>query len=710
MKLEFKLAHKNKKAMSTAVIAEKPSMGRDIARVLGATHPCDGYMEGNGYQVTWAFGHLIEIHNPLAEGKWTVDNLPILSELVLQPKKEVGKQLKVIQKLFSNADEIVCACDAGREGELIFRYIYEYLKCSKPFRRLWISSLTDAAIREGFANLKPGREYDSLFAAARARSEADYYVGINATRALTLTVNNGELFSLGRVQTPTLAIVCRRFLEHKNFVPEPFWAIRVKTEKDGVAFAVKPKESYKDRAQAQADVERIGGAQTLVVAAVEKKERQENPPLLYDLTALQKAASRKHGMTPDKVLQIAQSLYEGKYLSYPRTGSCYIPDDVFATIPGLIERCSKVAAPGINPSYYERKPALYKGCVNAAKVTDHHALLPTGVIPDFEKLTKPEATIYLIVLARMYEAFHKKCIKEVTSAKVTAGEIELFASGTVIREEGWREVLKKEAKSEEEEAEEKEDSEDATLPALRQGDVLPNLGAELREDKTKPKPLLTDATLLAYMEAAGREVEDEEAREAMKEGGLGTPATRDAIIKNIIDRQYVERIKKQLVPTSKGLATYEIVKDKMVSSPALTGDWEKKMAQIESGQLPLEHFMAAAKTFVRNITAELMEVEAHVKSQREEQSEQLPLCPKCRQKHLHLFEKGMGCTKECGFVLWRTVAGKKLTDGQLTTLAAKGITPEIKGFTSKAGKEFSAKLKLDGELKTVFEFAQKLKK
>jgi DNA topoisomerase-3 len=325
-------------------------------------------------------------------------------------------------------------------------------------------------------------------------------------------------------------------------------------------------------------------------------------------------------------------------------------------------------------------------------VTDHHALLPTGVAPDFEKLTKPEATIYFMVLARMYEAFHKKCIKDVTNAKLTAGGFELFASGTVVREDGWREVLKKEVHSEDDEADEKE--EEYRLPPLQQGDALPNLGVALKEDKTKPKPLLTDATLLAYMETAGKDVDDDEAREAMKDGGLGTPATRDSIIKNIIDRQYVERVKKQLIPTSKGLATYDIVKDKLISSPALTGDWEKKMAQIQAGDLSYEHFIADTKTFVRSITAELLEVKATVKSQRDEQNEKMPLCPKCKQKHLHVFEKGIGCSKECGFVIWRTVAGKKLSDAQLATLAAKGVTSEIKGFTSKAGKEFSTKLKL----------------
>jgi DNA topoisomerase-3 len=694
------------------VVAEKPSMGRDIARVLGATTSREGYMEGNGYQVTWAVGHLVEIHDPTAESSWSETPLPIFGNFVLRPRKcateeqskGIIRQLEVIETLFKSADEIINAGDAGREGELIQRYIYQHLGCRKPVRRLWISSLTDAAIKEGFAQLKPGSAYDALYDAARARSEADYRVGINATRALSLAVSNGEVFSLGRVQTPTMAIVCKRFLDNKSFAPEPFWTIRVRTEKDGVGFACRPKESYADKVRAEADVQAINGEKTLQVTAVERKEKQEKPPLLYDLTALQKAANQKHGMTPDKVLQIAQSLYEGKLLSYPRTGSRYIPDDVFDTVPGLLEKCSKIEAGSINSSYYATHSALSKGCVNAAKVTDHHALLPTGVAPDFDKLTKPETQIYLMVLARMYESFHKHCVKDVTNVKLTAGDVELSATGTVVREAGWREVLGREVKEEEDgEATEKEES--AALPPLQQGDALPNLGAELKEDKTKPLPLLTDATLLAYMETAGKDVEDEAAREAMKEGGLGTPATRDSIIKGIIERGYIVRDKKKLLPTEKGLATYEIIKDKRMGSPALTGDWEKKMGHIQAGKLRLADFMAEVKTFTAEITAELAGVEATIKSQREVQSEGMPLCPKCRQHRLHTFEKGIGCSKECGFVLWRTVAGKPLSDAQLAALAAKGVTPEIRGFTSKAGKTFSAKLRLDGEYRATFEFA-----
>jgi DNA topoisomerase-3 len=332
--------------------------------------------------------------------------------------QNAGRQLNIIKTLFANADIIVNAGDAGREGELIQRYIMRYLGTKKPLKRLWISSLTDAAIKEGFASLKDGSEYDTLYDAARARSEADYRVGINATRALTLAVNNREVFSLGRVQTPTMAMVCKRYLDNKNFVPAPFWTIFVKTQKEGIAFTCKPKDNYSVKASAEADLQKIG-CNDLQVTSVETKERQEKPPLLYDLTALQKAANQKYGMMPDNVLQVAQSLYESKYLSYPRTGSRYIPDDVFANMPSLIAQCQKLAGNSLNAYYYNNTTALSKGSVNSSKVTDHHALLPTENTPDLNSLTKPERTVYMMVLSRLFEAFHVNCVKDVTDARIT---------------------------------------------------------------------------------------------------------------------------------------------------------------------------------------------------------------------------------------------------------------------------------------------------
>jgi DNA topoisomerase-3 len=685
------------------IIAEKPSMGKDIARVLGVTSGRDGYMEGNGYKVTWAFGHLVELTHKTATNRWAADPLPLMDDFILRPKPNVERQINIIKTLFNEADEIIVATDAGREGELIFRYLYHYLECKKPFQRLWISSLTDEAIKKGFGELKPGKAFDNLYFAAKARSESDWLVGVNATRALTLSVNNGEVFSLGRVQTPTMAAICKRYLDNKNFVPEPFWSLFLKTEKDGIAFKAKYSVNFKAKPDAEAIHGNIANLSNFIVKSVETKEKKEPPPLLYDLTGLQKAASQKHGITPDTTLQICQSLYENKYLSYPRTGSCYIPDDVFATVPGLIKQCRILDIPTINTSFYDTNPALSKNCVNASKVTDHHGLLPTGNVPDFEKLTKLERTVYTMVVIRLFEAFHVKCIKDVTNVVIAAGDYDFNATGIVIKQAGWREVIiKTTIKESEDEEDEKNDS--INLPLLSVGENLPNKGVEIKEGKTKPPALFTDASLLSYMETAGKECTDEHEREAMKDCGIGTPATRDAIISNLLDKLYIVREKKKLIPTGKALATYEIIKEKVIGSASMTGHWEKLLLDIQNGCLSYDKFMYNICEFTKQLTVELSSVQVSIKSQKQTLEELMPLCPKCKERHLRLFEKGIGCSKECSFVLWRTVAKKNLTDAQLIALAEKGTTPLIKGFTSKTGKLFDAKIVLKADLTTGFAF------
>jgi DNA topoisomerase-3 len=684
------------------VIAEKPSVAQSIATVLGATTRNEGYFEGNGYTVTYAYGHLIEIVNLNLTNKWAEDGLPILEGLTLQPKASVGKQLSVIKTLFSKCDEIIVATDAGREGELIFRYIYTYLHCTKPFKRLWISSLTDSVIREGFAQLKSGTEYDSLYVAARARSEADWYVGINATRALTLAVKNGEAFSLGRVQTPTLAILCRRYLEHKNFVSEPFWTVDTRTQKAGVPFTIKISEKYRSKVAADTVVNTVKNLPTFQVTAVNTVPTRETPPLLYDLTNLQKDASKKFALTPDKTLEVAQSLYEKKFITYPRTGSRYIPEDVFQTLSVLITECMSLNL-GLNLSYYSGNFTLNKKSVDGSKVTDHHALLPTDILPNLDTLSKSERDVYTLIVSRMYEAFHEDCIKDVTKVGITVGDYACEITGSVIRQAGWRGVQPTAVDDDDTEGGEKE--KDIKLPSLQVGDILPNNGVEIKEDKTKPKPLLTDATLLSYMETAGKEVDNEQARNAMKDCGLGTPATRAAIIANLVEKHYIIRDKKKIIPTEKGLQTYEIVKSKSICSPDLTGQWEYQMTCIEAGTLPFETFMETVKTQVRTMVAELSEIQVSIKSDKQIKSELMPLCPKCKTQHLRLFEKGLGCVKECGFVVWRTVAEKTLKDTQLMDIAKKGKTGVIDGFMSKkTGKTFSATLKLDNEFKTIFDF------
>jgi DNA topoisomerase-3 len=672
------------------VIAEKPSMARDIATVLGANQNRNGYIEGNNYKITWAFGHLIEHYNPDTENKkWREYQMPILTPLLLRPLKNKGvkEQLDIIEKLMKEADEIINAGDAGREGELIQREIYSYLKCKKPVKRLWINSLTDEAIRQGLSNLKDASEFDCLYWAGKARSEADWYVGINSTVALTLAVNNGELFSLGRVQTPTLSIICRRYLENKHFIPEPFWTLVAQSSKDNIDFSIKS-SNYKDNDQAKQDFEQIEHCKDIKVDKVVKKEKKEAPPLLFDLTNLQKEANKRYGFTASRVLEIAQKLYEQKHITYPRTGCQYIPDDVFAKVPSLIKKALTLF-PQFNTSFYEKETLeLSTRCVDASKITDHHALLPTNNFPSISSLGKEEGLIYALIVLRFFEAFHAFCLKDVTQAEFLIKTIRFFATGTVLKRAGWREV---EGLNDNIKEKGEDEQKDAPLPDLSPNETLPLLSVEIIEGKTKPKPILTEATLLSYMETAGKEVDDEDASEAMKECGLGTPATRDSIIQAIIDRKYVVRDNKKLIPTEKGLEVYEITKDKLISSPTLTGNWEKEMNNIQLKRASFDEFLKGIKDFTVSIVKDLSAVSISTSAAGDEQ---LPLCPICK-KRLHSFPKGIACSQECGFVVWNEVAGIKLTTQQICNLIDKGISETISGFTSKkTGKKFSAKLKL----------------
>jgi DNA topoisomerase-3 len=643
----------------------------------------------------------------------------MLGDFSLVPNEKTFAQLKVLKGLEKKCSKIICATDAGREGELIFRYIYHYLGSSKPFDRLWISSLTPQAIKEGFNNLKPGTDYDDLYLAAKARSESDWYVGINATQALTIAVGNGDLFSLGRVQTPTLCMVCRRYEEHKNFVSEPFWTLLLKTEKNGTWFVIKPAVKFSDESKATEKKNALLEVQNYTVKDVCVKEKKEVQPLLFDLTGLQKKASAKFGITPDKTLQIVQKLYESKFLTYPRTGSQYISDDVFATVGKLISACLPLDL-GLNTSYYKKSGyELSKRSVNNSKVTDHHAILPTEITPDVSELTKEEFNIYKMVVQSMFESFHGHCIKDVTEVVIdvpTIGDCKVI--GSIVKHAGWREVAGNTGAEKKKENDEISD-EEMSLPVMAVGDLLPNRGIDIVADKTKPKPLLTDASLLDFMETAGKEIEDESLKEAIKDCGLGTPATRDSIITGMLDKMYIVREKKNLIPTEKGLGVYHIIKNKSIASPQMTGDWEKRLSDMSLGKYDYWQFMDDIKEYVVGLVVELSLVEnGGVKSSREIKDEQMPLCPKCRSNHVRFFEikekniGGISCTdRECGFVVWKEVFGKKLTDSQLKTLVAKGHTSVIDGFVSKtSGKNFNAGLKLNSEFKTEFVFDNPLPK
>ena len=686
--------------MKICIIAEKPSVARDIARIVGANSKQDGYMECNGYLVTWAMGHLIALAMPETYGfsAYKAEDLPIRPNpfqlVVRQVRKDKEyisdpaalKQLKVIRSCFDKADCIIVATDAGREGELIFRYIYQHLGCRKPFDRLWISSLTDKAIREGLSNLKPGDYYDNLYHSAKARSEADWLVGINASRALSIARKGG--YSLGRVQTPTLAMVCRRYIENRDFSSVPYWKLSALMEKEGVSLKAIGITDYKSEASAQTALATLRSQSQLKVESVARKVTHTSPPLLYDLTALQKEANRRQGFSADKTLSIAQSLYEKKITTYPRTGSRYISEDVFEEVPVLLR---KIGIPLSNP--------LNRHSVDNAKVTDHHAIIPTGETPS--GLSTDETTIYQMVVNRFVEAFSPNSEEERMLVRFTHGTNIFTWKACRQISLGWKAVQK----GKEVEAEKKEDSDEqilSSLPSLTEGEVLPLVNAEITEHKTKPKPLYTEATLLSAMENAGKEVEDAESKKAMAECGIGTPATRANIIETLILRDYIRRDKKAIIPTEKGLAVYEIVKDKKIANAEMTGAWELALAAIEAGKMPADKFSQGINSYVGTICEELLTLTP------EQKSYPVYRCPKCGQQSVGIYAKVAKCRHEtCGFHVFREVCGILLSEDNIRDLISSGRTPILKGLTSKAGKKFNARLVLGEDYTTSFEFENK---
>ena len=691
------------------IIAEKPSVARDIAAIVGANNRKDGYLEGNGHCVTWAFGHLIGLAMPEQYGitGFQRESLPILpAEFKLMPRqvkngKEyknypgVMKQLKVIKELFGKCDRIIVATDAGREGELIFRLIYNYLECRKPFDRLWINSLTDKAIHEGLQNLRPGSEYDNLYLSAKARSQADWVVGMNASQALSISAASG-VWSLGRVQTPTLAMICSRYLENKDFKPQTYFQVKLHTAKYATRFSAISTERYDTRQDADTILERIRSAESVSVLNVETKQANQEPPLLYDLTSLQKEANSRHSFSADKTLSVAQSLYEAKLISYPRTGSRYISDDVFAEIPALINQLSGYSTFGSYAKVLSGQE-LNNRSVNDKKVTDHHALIITENMPD--SISADQRIIYDMIAGRMLEAFSGKCTKENTIVSLDASGVGFTVKGSVILVPGWRAVLNAPD-------EEKGEDDASVLPTLYNGDTLPLNGADLLEKQTKPRPLHTEGSLLSSMETCGKELTDEAEREALKESGIGTPATRANIIETLFSREYIVREKKSLIPTNKGLVVYWAVRDKKIADVSMTGEWESALNKIATGNMNADTFHRGIEVYAAQITTELLETKIEGVNKRESHP-----CPKCRSGQVTLYQKVAKCNDEdCGLVVFRNKSGKDLTDGQIKDLLTKGKTGVIKGFKSKEGKAFDAMVAFDAEYKVTFVFDNSKKK
>ena len=682
------------------IIAEKPSVAREIARIVGATKREEGYFEGGGYAVTWAFGHLVQLAMPDGYGirGFVRDNLPIIPEtFTLIPRQEktekgykpdssVVSQIKIISRLFNESEQIIVATDAGREGELIFRYLYHYIECTTPFVRLWISSLTDKAIREGLRNLEAGSKYDNLYLAAKARSESDWLVGINGTQALSIAAGHGT-YSVGRVQTPTLAMVCARYWENRRFTVEPFWQLYIAAD-DGNGEVVKfsSSEKWKEKEPATELYNKVKEAGFATVTKAERKEKIEETPLLYDLTTLQKEANAKHGFTAEQTLEIAQKLYEKKLITYPRTGSRYIPEDVFAEIPkllafvtGLPEWAGEVGVP-VTPT---------RRSVDGGKVTDHHALLVTGEKPLF--LSKEDNTVYQMIAGRMMEAFSEKCVKDTATVTADCAGMEFTVKGCVIKQAGWRAVYFE------------DDKEETSIPCWQEGDTLTLKAASITEGKTKPKPLHTEATLLSAMETAGKEIEDDALRQALKDCGIGTPATRAAIIETLFKRGYMERCKKSLVPTEKGLALYSVVKTMRIADVAMTGEWEKELARIERGELPADTFHKEIEAYTREITSELLSCDK-LFARRDSGCK----CPKCGTGSMQFYGKVVRCDNaECGLPVFRLKANRTLTDEEIKDLLTDGHTKLLKGFKSKQGKSFDAVVAFDGDYNTTFVFLER---
>ena len=571
-------------------IAEKPSVAGEIAKVLGARSKRDGYFEGNGYQVTWTFGHLCQLKQP--DGykenwkKWDINVLPMIPpmyEVELIPDSGVKKQFKVIKELYKKADYIVNCGDAGQEGELIQRWVMELAGVKCPVKRLWISSLTEEAIREGFRNLRPQKDYDSLYKAGQARAEGDWLLGMNATRLYTLKYGGyKQVLSIGRVQTPTLAMIVARDKEIEHFTPVPYWMLTTKY-RNAVFTCTQGRFDSEARGHEYLEAARRN---VLKIKDVQQKKGSEQPPQLYDLTALQVDCNRKYGFSADTTLKNIQSLYEKKLTTYPRVDTKFLTDDIYSKCPGIIQKLSAVsdAAKGIVGKQLPKSKRVFDN----SKVTDHHAIIPTGDTGALSGISEYERKVYDLILRRFCAVFYPNCEYAQTTVLAAAGGVDFKATGRTILNEGWHAVYAKVQKDDEEE--EKKDGENDVLPAFTIGESGQHVVSLVQKMTTPPKRF-TEATLLQSMETAGKFVDDEALREAMKENGIGRPSSRAGIIETLLKRGYIRREKKNLISNPAGRDLVNVIKAKMLLSPELTGQWEKKLRDIEKGTFTLEYFM-----------------------------------------------------------------------------------------------------------------------
>ena len=699
----------------TLVIAEKPSVGRDLARVLpGPFAKHEGYLEGPEHVITWAVGHLVQLAEPDEYDpkfkRWRMADLPIVPDrfrLVVRDERS-KKQMSVVTKLLHRDDliEVINACDAGREGELIFAYLYEKAGSKLPVRRLWLSSMTTAAMRAAFDSLRPGSELALLEQAARSRSEADWIVGMNATRAATIRLRSSfdGAVSLGRVQTPTLAIIARREEEIRAFKPEPYWLVDASFEPAadsernyGGRFHAGAKPRLATEAEAEAIVAACRGGEG-EITKVEKREQVEKPPMLYDLTTLQREANTRFGFSARRTLGAAQRLYEEhKALTYPRTNSRYLTSDMAAEIVPTVELLGARAEYRAAAEYVTGLDVLPLGrVVDDSKVTDHHAIIPTRAEHAIEKMDEDDHRVYDLVVRRFLAAFHPQAVLENTRVETTVAGHVFRTRGKVLLVPGWRAVYlaaaadpqPSETPGDEDEVGEQQ------LPRLEQGEPSRVLEIEQLAKETKPPRRYSDASLLGAMETAGKLVDDEELREAMKDSGIGTPATRAAIIERLIDVGYVERDGRALVATEKGLNVIRLLGEHPLTSPDLTGSWEQRLGQIERGEDSRERFMRDIAGFAKETVEVLDETLKDVRIPRAN----LGPCPVCGHDIIEN-RKGYSCWSRddpgCGFVIWKSKAGKTLALAIARELITTGRTARpVTGFRGRSGRSFRARLAL----------------
>lgn len=697
-------------------IAEKPSVARDIAEIIGARQRKDGYYEGNGYQVTWTFGHfctLKEPHDYFDQWKyWRLEDLPMIPSsfgIKLIENSGVQKQFGIIEQLVKECEEVINCGDAGQEGELIQRWVLLKAQCTAPVKRLWISSLTAEAIREGFQKLKDAAQYNNLYAAGSARAIGDWLLGMNATRLFTKKFAMGKtVLSIGRVQTPTLAMIVARQKEINAFVSEEYWELKTIYRETEFTATI---DRIKNPDRARKGLEYLL-QHPFEITSFERKEGKEGNPRLFDLTSLQVEANKKFAYTADDTLKYIQNLYEKKLVTYPRVDTTYLSEDLHPKAEGILQNLTPYST--LTAPVLAKPIPKLKTVFDDKKVTDHHAIIPTGEYPG--GLPLEEKRIYDLVARRFIAAFYPECKISNTTVLGKVGQVEFKATGKQILEPGWKEVYANDAPSKKEGEEEEK-----ILPVFTVGESGPHT-PRIHQGKTTPPKPFTEATLLRAMETAGKQVDDEEVRELLKDNGIGRPSTRANIIETLFKRKYIEKKKKNLFATQTGIALIDTIQTELLKSPELTGIWERKLRLIEKGEYAMDTFKQELIQMVTDLTVEVKnnaykvititpEVAPEPEKKEKEKKEAVPKkavvpeelqCPKCKQ---HLLRKGntaYGCTNfnVCGFKVPFESHGKKLSDKQLADLLTKGRTGKIKGLRQE-GEAVEGKLGFNEQFELV---------